>query len=68
MPYTCTLEFDTFLCHSQLDNEVKIKFEVMWRTRAPDDEFSIFSLKNHTILNKLFLECVITLSKPSELQ
>ena len=23
-----------------------IKFEVMWRTRAPDDEISIFSLNN----------------------
>lgn len=26
-----------------------VKFEVMWRTRAPDDEFSIFSLNIHTV-------------------
>ena len=27
-----------------------IKFEVMWRTRALDDEFSVFSLNIYTVL------------------
>ena len=32
-----------------------IKFEVMWRTRAHDDEFSIFSLTVHTVLINFIL-------------
>ena len=32
-----------------------IKFEVMWRRRAPDNEFSIFSLNMNTILTNFIL-------------
>ena len=32
-----------------------IKFEVVWRTTAPDDDFSIFSLNIHIVLTNFIL-------------
>ena len=45
---------------SRLDNDVKfremIKFDVVWRTRTPEDKFQIFSLNVYTVLTNFILE------------
>lgn len=59
-PHTCVLQFGTFLSRKMT------KFEVMWRMRAPDDEFSILSTNVKTVHTN-FISCNVDMHFPCQM-